>query len=729
MGGGGIPYDEILLLALFLALQWYGARIAKAFKWPTIPVEIGIGLLFGEDGFDLIPAFSHDYSPLQLLGFIGVSLVIFESGMHLNLERVMSWDMGPHVVTVACLGTALPIILGLAFIVAVGKVSPNCCTPAYPNGLAAGFSLAPTSVGISLSLLGQAKQLNTRCGQIIMSAAFLDDIFSIICLVVLINLAKGDFDPIIHVIVPLIASFAFVGIGVTGSIYLPRYFPYFLQTDNFIVQKLVVDNKKPPQKDEFHLFWMILSFLLLTWLGNVIGSSLLGAFVAGMLFANIPRSHYIWEKQWKRITRWLLRLFFSATVAFSIPVSTLFSLDAFWKGLIIGIGPCLAAKIASGVFVGDERWVVGIAMMARGEFAYLVADTAFQNEQITEAEYSIIVWALLWATILTPPIFTYVLKQYTLTQFEKTDHHRSTKLGGDKFSGQKSFLIHYFAADKVGMVNEMTESLDSLGFDIVKSVTENSGGFSSGTFEVAIKQAVTLEHKYEEKEKDFMHKTDKVSVRHSHKYLMATDLDDEKLDEICHHLKEVAGDDGVQIIFEPCATSGYEEMIEINLFGPGHKDAHDTVIEMLNTKMNVKVTAEVENAAQNFTTLYCLEIDSDEVTPVKMLSEHIKRPSFLRNISEIDCMKFRDEIRLVYIQLKIKGCDARVRIVNADSVVYNRVTEDPKNGEAVDNSPKRRRSTNTERLMLAMKNAAGIKTTKSEETSPATTTELDALNP
>merc|ERR1719506_2497296 len=145
--------------------------------------------------------------------------------------------MGPHVVTVACLGTALPIVLGLGFMVAVG-------TPAYPNGLASGFSLAPTSVGISLSLLGQAKQLNTRCGQIIMSAAFLDDIFSIICLVVLINLAKGDFDPVVHVIVPLIASFAFVGAGIAGSMYLPPYFPYFLQTDNIIVQKLAVDNKK-----------------------------------------------------------------------------------------------------------------------------------------------------------------------------------------------------------------------------------------------------------------------------------------------------------------------------------------------------------------------------------------------------------------------------------------------------------------------------------------------------
>jgi Kef-type K+ transport system membrane component KefB len=722
MSGGGIPYNEVLLLALFLALQWYGARVAKAFKLPTIPVEIGIGLLFGEDGLDLIPEFSHDYSPLQLLGFIGVSLVIFESGMHLNMEKVMTWDMGPHVVTVACLGTALPIVLGLGFMVAVG-------TPAYPNGLASGFSLAPTSVGISLSLLGQAKQLNTRCGQIIMSAAFLDDIFSIICLVVLINLAKGDFDPLIHVVVPLVASFAFVGFGVFGSYKLPAIMPYFLQTDNVIIKALKVDNKKPNQKDELHLFWMILSFLLLTWLGNVIGSSLLGAFVAGMLFANVPRSHYIWEKQWKRINRWLLRLFFSATVAFSIPVSTLFSVEAFWKGLIIGIFPCLLAKVASGVFVGDERWVVGIAMMARGEFAYLVADTAFQNEQITETQYSIIVWALLWATILTPAIFTYVLKQYTLDQFTKSDNHRSTKLGGDKFSGQKSFLIHYFAPDRVGMVNEMTECLDSLGFDIVKSVTENAGGFSSGTFEVTIKQATTLENRYVEKEKDFMNKTDKLSVRHSAKYLMAADLDDEKLDDICHHLKEVAGDNGVQIIFEPSANTSYEEMIEIHLFGTDHMDAYDNIVDMLGTKMNVKVINKIDKQENGYTTLYCLEKDSEEEEKVIMLSQHIKRPSYLRNISELDCSKFKEGIKEVYKGLSLSDCDARVRIVNADSVVYGKndnmdTLDDDGSPVTAEKEAKRRRSTNTERLALALSNA-----TKASDIIAASRTETDAVNP
>ena len=64
----------------------------------------------------------------------------------------------------------------------------------------------------------------------------------------------------------------------------------------------------------------------------------------------------IWERQFKRITRWLLRIFFACTVAFSISISDLISAEAFGKGMLIGFVPCMFAKIICGYFVGPERW-------------------------------------------------------------------------------------------------------------------------------------------------------------------------------------------------------------------------------------------------------------------------------------------------------------------------------------------------------------------------------------
>jgi hypothetical protein len=50
MSGGGISYINIVWLAFFLICQWYAARVVLVFKLPTIPFEIGVGLLFGPHG-------------------------------------------------------------------------------------------------------------------------------------------------------------------------------------------------------------------------------------------------------------------------------------------------------------------------------------------------------------------------------------------------------------------------------------------------------------------------------------------------------------------------------------------------------------------------------------------------------------------------------------------------------------------------------------------------------
>jgi Kef-type K+ transport system membrane component KefB len=683
-GGGDITYESILSLALFLAAQWYLARCFLAMKLPTIPIEIGVGLVFGPHGLDLISDFSHTYSPLQLLGFIGVGIVIFESGMHLNIKKVFNIDMGPHVVAVACLGTALPILLGMGFMTALGS-------DLYPNGLSAGFALAPTSVGISLTLLGRAKQLNSRCGQIIMSAAFLDDIFSIICLVVLINLSEGSLDHLTHVIVPLVSSFAFVGFGVIGSIYLPRYFPMLINDQGWIFTQLNVANRSLGMQDEIHLFWMLACYLLLSWVGDLVGSALLGAFVAGMLFSCVPRSHHIWEKQFKRITRWLLRIFFSCTVAFSIDVTALFTVEAFWKGLVIGIGPCLLAKIVAGAFVGEERWVVGIAMMARGEFAYLVAEEAHALEMINDTEFAVVVWALLWATVLTPVIFDKVIKKFIEDQFVKSDGARSSRIGGNKFSGQGSFLIHYFGAYQVGMVHDMTAALHEMGFDVKKSITESSGSFGMGTFEVYVRQAITLEEKYGA---DFMSNqrdttggtmdtdtlTDSTTTsnsRRSMKYKMATDLTDEKLDEVAKHLKETIKDADAQIIFEPSKKEGEEadaSFVAIELFGVDHRTAIDSVTEMMVEDMAValKGTLEHNESAKlgktHYTSIYFSKLEN--VSPVKVVRGHISRSVSGRMVTTDDCSKYTTAIKDLLGVKNLSHCDVMVRVMHGDAVVY-----------------------------------------------------------
>jgi len=147
-----------------------------------------------------------------------------------------------------------------------------------------------------------------------------------------------------------------------------------------------------------------------------LGTHLWGAFVAGMSFAGVHKCHHIWSQQTKRITAWMLRIFFSCTVSFAIPVKTLFTLKAFGYGSIMGIVACILTKVVSGVCMGKARFVIGWAMVGRAEFAYLIAEMARSGGIMGAEMFSIVVWALLYATIIAPIVFKKVLQNYVLAE-------------------------------------------------------------------------------------------------------------------------------------------------------------------------------------------------------------------------------------------------------------------------------------------------------------------------
>lgn len=93
----------------------------------------------------------------------------------------------------------------------------------------------------------------------------------------------------------------------------------------------------------------------------------------------------------------------------------LLSFEAFWKGSIMGLVPCVATKVICAPFMGKARWVIGWAMVGRAEFAYLIAQMAVAANMIDEITFSITIWALLYATVLAPFVFRTVLNRYTLS--------------------------------------------------------------------------------------------------------------------------------------------------------------------------------------------------------------------------------------------------------------------------------------------------------------------------
>ena len=323
----GQTIEPLLQVSLFLFCLWFAGRGLRKIGLSPIIGEIAVGVAFKEA--NLIPYLKPDgedkFDVWTLLGQLGVSLIIFESGLHINLKKVK--DVGKYAFIVGTLGTFLPVLFA---VITVPYILWSDY-PVYPDGIAAGFALAPTSVGIALKLLMEVKQLNSKAGQTIITSAFLDDIYSIILLVVLNNLAEGSFKAG-KAILLCAECFGFVGAAAYVS---NKHFPKIMAK---VLTRISEHEKASVQPaDEVHLVIMAAILVAFAYVGYVIGSHLLGVFVAGLLFSRVPRSMMVWKRQVKRIVHWLMRFFFGATVAFSIPLSTLLDAELFAQGLIIAI--------------------------------------------------------------------------------------------------------------------------------------------------------------------------------------------------------------------------------------------------------------------------------------------------------------------------------------------------------------------------------------------------------
>eukprot|EP00437_Effrenium_voratum_P066040 CAMPEP_0181512782 /NCGR_PEP_ID=MMETSP1110-20121109/62157_1 /TAXON_ID=174948 /ORGANISM="Symbiodinium sp., Strain CCMP421" /LENGTH=660 /DNA_ID=CAMNT_0023642621 /DNA_START=83 /DNA_END=2065 /DNA_ORIENTATION=- len=341
-----------------------------------------------------------------LIGHAGVGLMIFESGMHFDFEKAKI--VGLPACCVAVLGTILPLIVGSALTVLFGR-------PLMPDGISAGTALAPTSVGIALRLLGEAGVLQENFGQAIITAAFVDDILSLVLFNVLFSLG-GEFDMFKTVYAPIIGV-AFMLFAMWLAVnFWPKFLPQYILAR---VPKKKDAQAKISAQDEALFFFMFALLFVYATITHFLGTHLWGCFIAGMSFAclNPPHhAHHVWVKQTKRVTSWMIRIFFAGTVAFTIPLQQLMSIEAFWKGSIMGIFACIGTKVVCAPFMGKARWVIGWAMVGRAEFAYLIAQMALSAGMLDAGTFSVVIWALLYATIFAPFIFRLLLNRYVASE-------------------------------------------------------------------------------------------------------------------------------------------------------------------------------------------------------------------------------------------------------------------------------------------------------------------------
>lgn len=416
-GGHDNPVVPVLalLLLIILAAKLGGALMEK-FGQPGVLGELVFGVLLGNLAlvgftgvqqlfnttvFGMVPA----EDMIEILGEIGVILLLFEVGLESNIKEMMS--VGVSSLLVATFGVIAPFFLGWG----VGVwLLPEHSTYVH---VFLGATLCATSVGITARVLKDLGKITLRESKIILGAAVIDDVMGLVILAVVSGIimaagAGNEGGVSIGAVAWIVgkALLFLVGAVVVGQWASPRIFK--------LASKL--------RGQHLLLTTALVILFSLSYLANKIGlATIVGAFAAGLILDEV---HYGELKEREKHT---LEELLHPLAGFLVPI---FFVHMGYKVKLIYFGQTEILLLAAGLTVaailgkqvcsfgvmekGLDRLSVGFGMIPRGEvgliFASIGTGLAVAGERIIDdATYGAVVIMVIVTTLITPPALKWSL--------------------------------------------------------------------------------------------------------------------------------------------------------------------------------------------------------------------------------------------------------------------------------------------------------------------------------
>ena len=394
MAGTEAIYQQLTIL---LALATLSHFTIKRFHQPTIVGEIALGILLG-------PTILLHYLQIQLFdpnfvstfAGLGAIFLLFLIGLESDFKAIYTRKN----VVVAAGGVILPFVLGFVtayVLVPVSDVGSNGTQ--FTMAIFVGATVTATSTAIAAAVLLDLGLMRESIAQTIMGAAVVDDILSLVLLSIVIGASGGRIDPV-SIGILVVTALLFLGIGMAVGLYFFRK----------VVVRIQVAGMKLGLRHGGFLIAIAITFLY-AFIAEVIGlSAVVGAFLAGTLFANTPLREDFTEG-----AGYLGAIF---TPIFFISLGLQVDLLAVGGGppLII-FGAVLTAVAVFAKVIGcglparlsqmtrNEALSVGWGMTPRGEVGLIVALAALTAGVINEALFSVIVVVMVLVSVLPAPLF------------------------------------------------------------------------------------------------------------------------------------------------------------------------------------------------------------------------------------------------------------------------------------------------------------------------------------
>lgn len=370
--------DVILqILLLLVSAKLFGELVERA-GYPALIGEIAAGILLGPSLLGWVAM----NETLEVFADIGIIALLFISGADMNLKSFL--ERRNVAVTTAVAGVMVPFAGGvlLGYLLQLSQVQT----------LFIAIALSITSIGVSVRILVDYKQLNTTVGTAIVSAAVLDDIIGIILLGILSAVAMSGTTP---------ASDSFL-LGIIITILFLALFILIAPR----ALRWIFDLARKTETHEMAYSIAIILALASAWLSHTAGLHYsIGAFIAGLFLGDqIRRDRLLFDSLMDFGFGFFVTFFFA-----SIGLLFSFTRQTFLSPYIIPLiivaigGKIIGGYIGSFHFLSRaEALLVGMGITPRGGIELVIAKVALAAGIIGSALFSAITVMVIVTIILTP---------------------------------------------------------------------------------------------------------------------------------------------------------------------------------------------------------------------------------------------------------------------------------------------------------------------------------------
>lgn len=388
MEEAGLRVEEIFFaIALLLILAKLLGEVFERLGQPAILGELAAGVILGSHL--LGPLLFHtplfEVETLEFLAEMGAVFLLFSAGyLEVDLNRLMR--MGKESFIVAVSGVTITFTAGF-FVGYVFNYELISC-------LFLGLALSITSIGVTVRTLMDLGRLQTDYGMIILGAAIIDDVLSLLILAILLPIAQP------HITLTPVGT-AVIVLKIVGFFVGSALFAKFVLRPIAIASsKLVVGEARLSI-----MFGVIFMFSLVAKVAGL--HMIIGAFIAGVILAVHPefKTKDIEYKVNGIASGLFIPLFFAI-------LGTMIDLKALVQGgllTLIIIIFAVAGKIIAG-FIGGKiikfsarkALTVGVGLIPRTGVELVVASIALSAGIIDQKIFTAIVAMVAVTVILTP---------------------------------------------------------------------------------------------------------------------------------------------------------------------------------------------------------------------------------------------------------------------------------------------------------------------------------------